>query len=270
MSCMGGHRRRTCWVMAALSLAMLRAVAVAQRTPAEAAQSFEAATIKPSAPGQSGRALGWDGRRFTAHYTTISQMMQFAYGVQAKQILGEPGWFDAETFDIDGVTETGEPTPAEWKVMMQHLLAERLQMQVHDEPRVMPAYALTVAKGGPKLESPKDVVNMTNGVRIMRGPHLFLRVVSVRGTMPELAAELQRVEMDRPVVDQTGLPGQFNFTLTATSIKPFFAGEMPPTGEDAPAELFTAIRDQLGLRLEPMKTAVECIVIDHVERPSAN
>lgn len=249
---------------------LMAALSAGAQKPAVSGPGFEVATIKPSAPGQSGRSLGWEGRRFTAHDTTMSQMLQFAYNVQAKQIVGEPSWFDTETFDIDGVAEAGEPSAAEWRERMQQLLQDRLGMKYHREPRVMSAYALTVAKGGPKLQPGKDVEGMTKGVRIQRGPHLWMRVVGVYATMPQLAAELQRVETDRPVVDQTGLKGEYNFDFTATSTKPFFAGEEPATDGSAPPELFTAIREQLGLKLEPVKTDVECIVLDQVEKPSAN
>ena len=159
--------------------------------------------------------------------------------------------------------------------MMQHLLADRFGMKTHWEPRTMSAYELVVAKGGAKLhvakdEAAKEPAEIPPGVRIQRGPHLWMRVVGVRGTMPELAAELQRVEFDRPVVDRTGIKGEFDFAVTATSTKPYFDGEAPDTGDAAPPLIFTAIQEQLGLRLEPVKTAVECLVVDGVERPSAN
>ena len=184
--------------------------------------------------------------------------------------MGAPEWLDKATFDIEAQAEAGEPEAAEFRVMMQHLLAERFGMKAHWEQRWMSAYALEVAKGGPKLEVAKDEEGFTPGVRIMRGPHEWMKVVGVRGTMPELSAELQRVETDRPVVDQTGLMGAFNFTLTATSEKPFFVGETPDTSDNAPPMIFTAIQEQLGLRLVPEKTAVRCLVVDAMERPSGN
>jgi uncharacterized protein (TIGR03435 family) len=255
------------WRTLVVVMAMVGAEVHAQKSAAT--PGFEVVTVRPAAPGQAGRSLGWDHRRFGAHNTTISQMMQFAYDVQAKQIIGQPSWFDSDTFDIEGQAETGEPTAAEWRLMMQRLLTERLKMSFHREPKVMPAYVLTVAKGGPKFTaaSTEDMDGFKDVVRIQRGQHMWLKVLGVQGSMRQLAAELQRVEMDRPVVDQTGLTGKYDFTLTATSLKPFFAGEEPPTGEDAPPELFTAIREQLGLRLEPTKTAVDCLVLDKVERP---
>jgi len=244
---------------------------------AMAGPGFEVATIRPSAPEEHARSLGWEGRRFTARYTTISQMVQFAYNLQAKQVVNAPGWLDSATYDIEaqaGVEDAGagEPSAAEFRGMMQHLLVERFGLKTHSEPRAMAAYELVVAKGGAKLQAAKDQAQaeIPPGVRIMRGPHQWMRVVGVHGTMAELAAELQRVETDRPVVDRTGIKGEYDFSFTATSAKPFFEGEGPDTGDAAAPLIFTAIQEQLGLRLEPVKTAVQCLVVDAVERPSAN
>jgi uncharacterized protein (TIGR03435 family) len=258
-------------MLLALTLTLGVTAMAQQPTTAASGPTFEVATIKPSAPGQAGRSLGWNKRRFWAHDTTLTQMVQFAYNVHAKQIVDEPAWFDNETFDIEAQVESGEPSVAQWHTVLQRLLADRLGMTLHHEERVMPAYVLEVAKSGTKLSASaqpdKGADDMPPGVRVQRGPHMWLRVLGTKGSMPELAAELQRVEMDRPVVDKTELPGRYNFTLTATSIKPFFAGETAPTGDDAPPELFTALREQLGLRLEPQKTAVDCLVLNKVAKP---
>lgn len=208
------------------------------------------------------------------HDTTISQMVQFAYNLQAKQVVGAPEWLDTTTYDIEAQAEAGEPTAAEFREMMQRLLAERFALKMHWEPRTMAAYELVVARGGAKLSAAKAEedakAEIPPGVRIQRGPHLWMRVVAVGGTMPELAAELQRVEFDRPVVDRTGIEGRFDFAVTATSTKPYFEGEAPEAGDAAPPVIFTALQEQLGLRLEPVKTAVQCLVVDAVQRPSAN
>jgi uncharacterized protein (TIGR03435 family) len=262
----GGSKLLLCSLFALL----LAVAAYAQAPVVNAAPGFEVATIKPSSPEERGRSIGWEGRRFTAKYTTMSQMAQFAFSLQGKQIVGAPAWFDAETFDIEIVSEKGEPTVQEWRAILQRLLAERFGLKYHREQKVMPAYILSVAKTGPKLDGEKADSGTLPMVRIQRGPHQFMKVMGVNGSMADLAAELQRVETDRPVVDGTGLHGRYNFTLTATSTKQFFAGETPDTRDDAPPELFTAIREQLGLKLEPAKAPVDCLVIDHVERASAN
>lgn len=253
-------------------LAVVAVLGVRAQSTNAAGAGFEVATIRPSAPEEHARRLGWEGRRFTAKYTTISQMVQFAYNLQAKQVVGAPGWLDSTTYDIEGQAEAGDPSAAEFREMMQRLLAERLGLKTHWEPRTMQAYELVVAKGGAKLQAPKEEekAEIPPGVRIQRGPREWMRVLSVRGTMPELAAELQRVETDRPVVDRTGLKGEFDFEMTATSAKPFFEGELPDTSDAAPPLIFTAIQEQLGLRLEPVKTDVQCLVVDAVQRPSAN
>ena len=157
----------------------------------------------------------WGGRGGTLRcmYTTISQMVQFAYNLQAKQVVDAPGWLDSATYDIEGQAEAGEPTAAEFRGMMQRLLAERLGMKMHWEPRTMSAYELVVAKGGAKLQAAK-AAGRTRRRRFRRGcgfsggRTLWMRVLGVGGTMPELAAELQRVEFDRPVVDRTGIDGE--------------------------------------------------------------
>lgn len=250
-------------------------VAGVQAQVVAAGPSFEVATIKPSASDEHARSLGWEGRHFTVRYTTISQMVQFAYNLQAKQVVNAPGWLDSATYDIEGQAESGEPTAAEFRGMMQRLLAERLGLKTHWEPRTMSAYELVVAKGGAKLQAAKAPAadakaEIPQGVRIQRGPHLWMRVLGVGGTMPELAAELQRVEFDRPVVNRTGITGKFDFEVTATSTKPFFEGEAPDTSDAAPPTIFTALQEQLGLKLDPVKTDVQCLVVDAVERPSAN
>jgi len=275
---MGARRRVGLFaVLAGMAVAAVQAQAVAAGKAAVA--GFEVATIRPSAPDEHARGIGWDGRRFTATYTTMSQMVQFAYNLQAKQIVNAPAWLDSTTYDIEGqaaVEEGGgkEPTAAEFREMMQNLLAERLGMKMHWEPRTMSAYELVLAKGGAKLQASKleyrAKAEIPPGVRIQRGPHLWMRVLGVGGTMPELAAELQRVEFDRPVVDGTGINGEFDFAVTATSNKPYFVGEVPDTSDAAPPSIFTALQEQLGLRLEPVKTAVQCLVVDAVDRPSAN
>lgn len=269
------------WARVGLVVAIAGMTAVGVRAQTVAPEpGFEVATIRPSAPDEPhARALGWEGRHFTAHYTTMSQMVQFAYDLQAKQIVNAPGWLDTATWDIEAQAASGEPTAAEFRGMMQRLLAERLGLKVHWEPRTMQAYELVVAKGGAKFQATgltaakaedRGKSEIAQGVRIQRGPHLWMRVLGAGGTMPELAAELQRVEFDRPVVDHTGIKGTFDFEVTATSNKPFFIGEVPDTSDAAPPSIFTALQESLGLKLEPVKTAVQCLVVDTVERPSAN
>lgn len=238
---------------------------LAQTTPA-----FDVATIKPSAPEEHVRSMGPDGRRFKANFATISQITQFAYSLHEKQILNAPDWFDTTTYDLEVQADAANPTADQWRAILQQMLSERFHLTFHHEQKIMPAYVMTVAKSGAKLDPPKDDGEIFSGVYIQRGPHQLVRAIGVRGTMQQLAAQLQRVETDRPVVDHTGLAGTFNFTLSATSSKPYFAGETPDTSDNAPPNLFTAMQEQLGLKLEAQKTAVDCFVLDRADHPSAN
>jgi len=144
--------------------------------------------------------------------------------------------------------------------MHKKLLAERFHLALHREMREMPIYAITVAKGGPhlKVAGANEEINTGNSGD---GHQRTLRFTSM--PMPEFAHTLDIYE-DRPVVDHTGLSGRYDFTLSWTYD---ISVEGAP---GAPPSLFTAIKEQLGLRMDAVKGQAEVFVIDHVERPSEN
>jgi uncharacterized protein (TIGR03435 family) len=154
--------------------------------------------------------------------------------------------------------------------MVRKLLADRFKLTFHHDKKELSVFALTVGRAGPKLTaSTSDLDAPGLGFRGLGDMNAF------NANMPDFAGLLQSVVLDRPVVDQTGLPGRFNFQLKWTpddSQFPGVKGQLPPPKEDAETQpdLFTAIQQQLGLKLEAVKTAVDVIVIDHVEKPSAN
>jgi uncharacterized protein (TIGR03435 family) len=165
----------------------------------------------------------------------------------------------------------GQPNDKQWKMMVQKLLADRFHLTFHHEKKELSVYALVVVdKAGPKLsKSEAD----PNGL-----PGLFFRkpgVLTVRNaTMTDFGGVMQGAVLDRPVVDQTGLPDRYDFTLTWTPDESQFAGlgiRVPPPADnaDAPPGLFTAIQEQLGLKLKSTKALAEVLVIDRVEKPSA-
>jgi uncharacterized protein (TIGR03435 family) len=177
-----------------------------------------------------------------------------------------------DKFDIEGKPDTpGTPSVEQSRVMLRKLLADRFQLKFHHAKKELSAYVLKVTKGGPKL---------TQDMGDPKGlPGLFghgLGVLSVRNaTMGDFASTMQDPVLDRPVVDQTGLTGKWDFTLKWTPDETQYAvlgGYKAPAAEsaDAPPDLFTAIQEQLGLKLESTKAPVDVLVIDHVERPSAN
>jgi uncharacterized protein (TIGR03435 family) len=203
---------------------------------------------------------------------TVNDLIVFAYGVHARQISGAPAWVESDKFDIRGKPEGGRPNPAQFKRMLQKLLADRFQLAFHRDKKQVAVYALTVGKNGPKLtksESDSPIPNLTP-----RGPGD--RPVR-NATMDEFAGNLQSAVLDRPVIDQTGLRGRFDFHLQwtpdETQSAPFRGpGEppKPPAGTDTLPDLFTAIQEQLGLKLESTKAEIDVLVIDKVEKPSEN
>jgi uncharacterized protein (TIGR03435 family) len=239
---------------------------------AEANPSFEVATIKPSKPDQPGKYFGVQGRNFTTGNTTLVDMLSFAYGVHKKQILGLPEWADTDKFDLAGEPDApGSPSDKQWKSMMQKLLTERFKLILHHDKKELSVYAITVAKGGPKLPAsqgdPKGLpANFFHNLGDM---------TNVNSSIKDFANVMQAAVLDRPVVDQTGLTGRFDFQLKWTPDESQFAGmgiKVPPPSDkaDAPPSLFTAIQEQLGLKLDPTKAPVDVLVVDHVEKPSDN
>ncbi|HWB84213.1 MAG TPA: TIGR03435 family protein [Bryobacteraceae bacterium] len=239
---------------------------------ADANPVFEVATIKPSKPNAPGKAFMVRGRQFSTLNTTAADLITFAYGMHPRQIAGGPPWLETDKYDLlakpDG---EGQPNDRQWKTMVQKLLAERFKLTFHREKKELSVYVLSVAKGGPKLtKSTGD----PNGL-----PSLFFQGIGTlpcrNANMADLAGVLQGAVLDRPVVDQTGLQGRFDFLLKWTPDEFQFTnlGVKPPPqsdNPDAPPDLFKAVQDQLGLKLEPGKAPAEVLVIDHVEKPSEN
>jgi uncharacterized protein (TIGR03435 family) len=241
---------------------------------ADANLSFEVATIKPSnpeTPGQSILVGRGGGNLFTTTNTTLNDLMTFAYGVHVTQILSGPSWLASERFDVMGKPEqAGIPNATQLRTMVRKLLVERFSLAFHNEKRELSAYTITVAKNGPKLAK-----NESGGILPGfggRGPG----AIGVRNTtMAEFADFLQARVLERPVVDQTGLSGRFDFTLewrpetlqsAATGPN---APQLPPEVESRP-NLFTAIQEQIGLKLEAGRVPVDVFVIDRVQKPSEN
>lgn len=239
---------------------------------ADANPGFEVATIKPSKPDTPGKAITFNGGQFRSINTTLMDMVKFAYGLQEKQIIAAPDWVASEKFDIEGKPDTpGAPNTDQLKTMIEKLLADRFQLKFHRDNKELSAYVLSVGKNGPKMQK-ND--NDPNGL-----PGLFfqqLGVLTVRNaTMQNFANLMQEAVLDRPVVDRTELQGRWDFLLKWTPDETQFVGmgiKVPPPSDaaDAPPPLFTAIQEQIGLKLEATRTSVPVIVLDHVEKPSAN
>jgi uncharacterized protein (TIGR03435 family) len=239
--------------------------------PADANPTFEVATIKPSKPDEPGKLFGVRAGKFKTINFTLGDMISAAYGVQAKQVIGTPDWVWTEKYDIDAQSDTpGMPSRTQLMNEVQKLMADRFQLKFHRETRELSALILTVGKTGPKLKAseggPKGL------------PGLFFQGVGIlnvtNATIPDFTGLMQSAVLDRPVVDHTGLTGKYDFRLKWTPDDAQLAQmgmKAPPTeAADAPPNLFTALQEQLGLKLESGKAQVEVLVVDKVEHPSAN
>lgn len=243
------------------------------KMPADANPSFEVATIKPSKPGAPGKGLVMrDPRTFATINYSASDLMSFAYGVHIRQIVGAPAWLEDEKYDISATPDPpGLPNRKQIEIMVQKLLADRFKLTFHHDKKELSVFALTVGKTGSKLTASTGDPNGLPGLGF-RG---LGNMNANNANMSDFTGLMQSAVLDRPVVDQTGLSGRFDFGLKWTPDEnqfPGLKGQLPPPPEnaEAPPDLFTAIQQQLGLKLESTKTAVDVLVIDHVEKPSAN
>jgi uncharacterized protein (TIGR03435 family) len=237
---------------------------------------FDVATIKPSNPATPGQSIlvGRGGSNlFTTTNTTLNDLITFAYDIHLRQIAGGPSWLQSDRFDITAKPEPqGIPNATQLRTMLRKLLADRFGLAFHTEKREMPAYVISVGKDGPKALTKNESGGLLPGFG-GRGPG----AIGVRNsTMADFAGFLQARIVDRPVVDQTGISGRFDFTL---EWRPDVAQLGPPGGGPAPQlppevearpDLFTAIQEQIGLKLESSKAPVDTYVIDKVQKPSDN
>ncbi len=244
----------------------------------DADPSFAVATIKPSnpsTPSSQTKIIRVYGRRYLTQNTSLADLIEVAYGVHPSQIKG-PSWIAQDKFDLVGVPDgEGQPSGNQWLTMVQKLLLERFELAFHREKRDIPVYFLSVGKSGLKNMTASDSTSpFPSGLEFIPSAE-GLSLPARNTAMAQFAQMLQQVVLDRPVIDKTGLPGRFDFGFTFTPDESQFDGHPPRlptpanTTNSSPG-LFDAIQQQLGLRLSPDRAPADVLVIDHVEKPSAN
>jgi len=243
------------------------------RMAANANPAFEVATIKPSDPNRPGKVFTVRGPDVVTINTTFSDLITMAYDIHARQLVGLPAWAESDKYDITGRPESpGQPSVAQLKIMIQKLLADRFQLQFHRDKKELSVYAITVGKTGSKITKSQADPNSLPGLFFGRAPAGMSFNVR-NATLAEVSSVLQGV-LDKPVVDQTGLSEKYDFTVKFTpdqSMSGFGPAPPPPADNaDAPPDLFLAFEQQLGLRLVSTKAPADALVIDKVEKPSAN
>jgi uncharacterized protein (TIGR03435 family) len=253
--------------MAALAMPIAIGIMNAPRIRAQSAAplAFEVASIKPDQLPGGGVLISTNapsfrisGTNVTMRLRTLSALVQAAYDVRAYQITGAPAWAgDRGNYYSIQAKAPGAAAPSgdQVRLMLQSLLADRFQLKLHRDSKEMAVYHLVIMKNGPKL---KQIAS--------DAPRAQLPQNTWRTPIAQLTRTLSR-QLDRPLIDQTGLTGTFEYTMNWGQID--LARRDDPDGFGA-TDLFTAIQDQLGLKLESAKEQIPILVIDRVEKPTAN
>jgi bla regulator protein blaR1 len=281
-----------------------RVRAQAPQTAAAPSPSFEVASVRQNHSGTRGRLfkLG-DPSRFVTTNMPTKDLIEFAYNIKDFQISGGPGWIAGQGYDIQATVEDSlvaelqklsrDQRSDQFRLMLRSRLADRFKLSLSHSTKELPGFALVIAKGGSKLTevappdpqaTPAPPPPSPGNGRPPLGPGGFMLMMQPGGIATLTAntapinnlVNLLSMQLGRPVLDQTGLKGTYSFTLKFISETGLGGGPLPPAppSADAPdtagTSIFTAIQDQLGLKLESTKTPVESYVIEHIEEPSEN
>jgi uncharacterized protein (TIGR03435 family) len=253
--------------------------------------SFEVATIKPNMEDRPGPNIQLSPANFAARHTSFKDLITFAYHIKSDdQIVGGPSWMSMEFYDIHAKASEVEVQALDKldfpqkmdqpRLMIQSLLVDRFQLKVSFRTQDLPVYALVVGKTGSKLTKvepspfPPPGTPPPPGAHLPRlaktGPNQYTATAWPMNQTVDWLSRFSEVG-NRIVIDETGLAGSYDFVLNGVTMSP-----PPPPGpnaatpEEATTSIFTALQEQLGLKLEPKKAPIEVLVIDHVERPSEN
>jgi len=258
---------------------------------------FEVASIKECKPGDSHPPSTNSPGRLSLSCWPLKRLIQDAYEVfaagkvdpqnpffPAAPIEGTPDWVNSASYSIDARSDSPQTPAAMRGPMMQALLEDRFQMRTHRETREVPVYIMTVAKGGPKLTPTKEDsclhldTSDLNQPEPPRGAKLCvfplgvkrgaIEGVAVYGITLDVYAKLLHAE--RPVIDRTRLTGAFDITLEYPPDPPRPSTPDSGAASDPGTSLFSSLREQLGLQLTPGKGPHEFLIVDRIERPSAN
>lgn len=278
-----------------VSFGLIHTLRVQAQTDTANLPQFEVATVKPSKPGDEDRNLMMSPGRFTMQNMPVKELIRFAYGLKSEnQLSGVPAWaandrLDIEAKESESQAQTidklpGEQRMAQVRLMAQSLLAERFGLKISHESQELPVYVLVVAKNGPKLTpatppppppaengKPSDPPRKTGmqGIR-SHGPGELQGLSATIGLLVDVLSRQPGLG-DRLVLDQTGLTGHYDWTLKwAPDMATDPANPAAPAGDPSLPSLFTAVQEQLGLKLESQKAPVDVVVIDRIEKPSPN
>ena len=258
-------------VLAVASSLAPRWIAFAQRL------EFEVASVKPNISGQQGRFIRPSPGQLSITNMSLKNLLTIAYKVRDFQISGGPGWMDSDRYDIEAKPAANASPKQMEGPMLQALLEDRFSLHIHHETRELPVYVLTVGKNGSNLSPaaektcvPFDPSNPPLPTAPNRNPSeqcgflgLGLGSLTARQVSMEALTMAFSQLLGRPVVDRTGITGEVDARLT-------FAPDEAPTSDSTLPSIFTAVQEQLGLKLDSAKGPVDILVVDRAEKPTGN
>jgi uncharacterized protein (TIGR03435 family) len=272
-----------------IGVGMMTAPAI--RAQSAGKPSFEVATVKPTASGDIRSGPGpMPGGRVRARSVTLKVLMAVAYNVREENISGGPNWIETDRWDIEARAEEGSKPPRGWPewlepdqpltLMLQSLLEDRFQLKVRRETREAPVYELAVARNGPRMKLSAGQDSVGRGVprgSMMLNPRMGyvagngVEVAKLAGLLSEPGV------LGRPVIDKTDLKGSYDFILEWTPepgqgpVAPGVSDPPPTQSADISGpSIFTAIQEQLGLKVESSKGPIRILIIDSVQTPTGN
>lgn len=293
-----GNRPGQLLLVTAMVVAVAAPSGIQQPATDAVRAAFEIASVKPNTSANSGRGLTrfQPGGGLGATNFTLRELVEFAYQrhpFDQREVAGGPAWVESDRFDVvaraasEHVVDP-DGVPRQTLLLVRALLAERFKLKVHEENRDRPVYVLMMATAegtfGPRLRTSGDVdcgavmKGQRPAMRPGQGPPCGFktppgRLFASTFTMPAIASLISR-HVDRLVIDRTGLEGRFDVELEAAEIKP--APDYKPGPSDlalppaAGPSIFVAVREQLGLKLEPQTAPVAVLIVDHAVRPIPN
>jgi len=252
---------------------------------------FDVVSVKPDKSGTGMMRIRSTSDGYSATNVSPKLLIQMAYGIRQDLISGAPGWTDSSRYDFDAkvagadVDALKKLSPEQRRTMLQPALADRFKLKVHSETKQLPVFELVVAKGGSKLKEAAPGDTYANGIKgvdgvgragtMRMGPGQLTGQGVPIATLVNLLAQ----QLHQTVIDKTGLTGKYDLELTWTPDQgsdPMFKGtdgapqKADPAPDSSGPSIFTALQEQLGLKLQSTKGPVETLVVDHIEMPSEN
>ncbi len=251
---------------------------------------FDVVSVKQNKSADGRMRIMFTPDGYSATNVSAKQLIQMAYGIRQDLISGGPGWVESAGYDFDAkvagpdVDALKKLSPEQRRSMLQPALTDRFKLKVHTETKQLPVFELVVAKGGSKLKEASPSDTYANGIK---GPDGVARGGMMRFGPGQLTAQavpmtslvnMLSQQLHQTVIDKTGLTGKYDLELNWTpdqGSEPMFKGtdgsqHAEPAPDSSGPSIFTAIQEQLGLKLQSAKGPVETLVIDHVEMPSEN